>query len=88
MLTVPLAGSPLPADFIPALDRARGLAIKTARADFSVMSVALSRTPPEPKWHFRFYGEQDVIVSVTISADGYRLVGHDVEHDPKAPADA
>jgi TIR domain len=74
VLTSPLARSPLPVPLLESYESARMFAAKVAAVDFTVMSVALIRRPPAAEWHFRFYGPEDVIASVTISGDGRRLI--------------
>ena len=74
ILTSPLAGSPIPRDLMSAYEDARTFAIKVAGAGFRVMSAALSRSAPEPQWHFRFYDAGEIIAMVVVSVDGHRLI--------------
>lgn len=74
ILTAALTRTPLAQDFLACYDRARRFAVQVAAVDFTVMSVALQRTPPEATWHFRFYGAEDILTMVTVSVDGQRLV--------------
>jgi hypothetical protein len=66
-LTAALARTPLPQTLLAGYKRARRFAVGVAATDFTVMSVALRRTPPEAAWHFRFYDADDILVTVTVS---------------------
>lgn len=71
-LTAPLSRTPVPAvvELLDGLERARTLAIETAAVNFTVMSVAMARTPPAATWFFRFYDNDDIIAKVAVSIDG------------------
>ena len=71
---ISLSRSPLPQNLLGAYEKARRLAIKTAAADFVVMSVTTVRTPPEATWKFLFHREDGISSIVTISGDGNRVL--------------
>ncbi len=75
-MTVPLERTPVPAiaELLDGLERARTLAVETAAVDFTVMSVAMTRTPPAAAWLFRFYDDEDIIAKVTVSIDGEHVL--------------
>lgn len=80
ILTAALARTPLPQTLLADYELARRFAIQIAAIDFTVMSVALRRTPPEAEWHFRFYGSEDILTTVTVSVDGQRLIAAGPPH--------
>jgi hypothetical protein len=78
-MTTPLARSPLPPRFGNAIrdiyEDAHALALQNAGVEFELMSVALDRPPGGARWRFRFYGGEEIVARVWISADGTRVIG-------------
>src|SRR6185295_3617233 len=71
--TVPLSRCRLPGRLLEALEKARALALRWARVDFQVLSVALARPEGDAEWRFRFYDSTDLVLGLSVSGDGMRV---------------
>jgi hypothetical protein len=71
---VPLEQCPLSPDIMAAYESARTLAVRFAKLDFRLMSVALNRPSGGTEWRFRFYNSQDLLLVVRVSGDGSRVI--------------
>ncbi|WP_410594024.1 toll/interleukin-1 receptor domain-containing protein [Amycolatopsis sp. lyj-23] len=75
-LSTRLSATPLPApdQLLEAAERARQRAVRQTTEPHTSVSVALSRTPPEASWIFRFYRGDDLVARIEVSIDGTRVI--------------
>lgn len=74
IFTVPFSRCPLPHGLLDAYEKARALALRSAAADFRVMSVAMNRRESGAEWYFRFYDSENLLLTLKISGDGTRVI--------------
>jgi len=74
IFTVPFSRCPLPDGLLDAYGKARALALRSAAADFRVMSVAMNRRESGAEWYFRFYDSENFLLTLKVSGDGTRVI--------------
>ncbi|MFI9452463.1 toll/interleukin-1 receptor domain-containing protein [Amycolatopsis sp. NPDC052450] len=76
VLSVPLSATPVPGpdELMEAADRARERAVHGMAEGYTSVSMALTRTPPEASWIFRFYHGDDLVARTEVSLDGLKIL--------------